>query len=117
MTNASSEKHLGNNQVETAIAILVGEIVDHVDQITAMRKRGHAALVSQAVFADMCQVLQKLEPELLDSYYSRAIQSFTDSEKPLEAGLTTRASSGSVRHRRPSMTERAMATLKQAVGL
>ncbi|MCB0321313.1 MAG: hypothetical protein KDD60_10340 [Bdellovibrionales bacterium] len=52
-----------------AIVLLVKEILDQIDELAGLRKKGLAGQLSLTLLQEMCAVLPELTPELQERYF------------------------------------------------
>ena len=69
-----------SSQRKLATVLLIKEILNQVDEVADLRKRGLSAKLSQAMLAEMCTVLRELDPETQATYFEHLITLAAHSE-------------------------------------
>jgi hypothetical protein len=57
---SAKEKH--------ALVLLIGQILDQLDEVASLRRAGHSAKLSSSLLKEMCSVLSELPAELQTAY-------------------------------------------------
>ena len=56
-----------------ALVLLVGQILDQLDELTNLKSQGYQANISSVLLNEMCGVLKELSPELQQYYFDTLI--------------------------------------------
>ena len=106
------KKKRSKQREETAINLLLKEILAQVDQIAALKKSGFPANISVKNLNEMCSVLQILEDDVKEKYMEKAVSAFIDAKLPQD--ITNGDYRGPSQRIMKKKTEKVVALLKDA---
>lgn len=97
--------------------LLVKELIDQIDQLSALVRSKRPATISRAVLQDISSAIHQLDPELQAQFHTLVVDIFSSIETPHQATrVNSRSYTGCSERVRKRMAERAIETLRQAVG-
>jgi CheY-like chemotaxis protein len=100
---------------DSAMRILVHELVSQVGQLAFLEGRGYPGRISWKVFEEMCSVLRDLDPPLREHYYQVAIELFSMVPPPSERKVDSGAYVGVSQRIRKKASTKALQRFKEAL--